>query len=69
MAPFFFRDANYNKRVILGKRTIKAGEAAIIWNLKGEVSRELCSSLPNAALHGQRSPASLSVYFIYTKGI
>ena len=39
MAPLYFRGAGYNKRVILGKRTIKAGEAAIIWNLQGQVRR------------------------------
>lgn len=35
-----FRDGNYKRYVKFGKRTIKDGEAAVIWNINGE-SREV----------------------------
>lgn len=36
-----FRDGYYNRRVFIGKRTVKQGEKAIYWNLSGRAKRVL----------------------------
>uniref|UniRef100_A0A7S2QU90 Band 7 domain-containing protein n=1 Tax=Chlamydomonas chlamydogama TaxID=225041 RepID=A0A7S2QU90_9CHLO len=36
MAPLVFRDAKYHAKVFIGKRTVKEGECAGIWDMSGE---------------------------------